>query len=166
MLNRSQYDSRQRLNQEPVSSTPPPALYAPERGGHVVGVDDSFSPQDETPVVSQYMPGGYQKPRAPSEEPPPPSRWSPIPSVHREPSRTTESYSPDREGIADQSWLENGNLGNHFLADVTETDPRISTMAEVGRPDSRSIHTMQYAEHIGSPQPASIPRAMSEHKVC
>lgn len=113
------------------------------------------------------MAGGYRQPQVPPEEPPPPSRsWSPIPSVHREPSRTTESYSPDREGIADQSWLENGNLGNRFSADVTGTDPRISTMAEIGRPDSRSIHTIHYVEYTDNPQPESIPREMSERRVC
>lgn len=122
-------------------------------------IDSSFDPPDETPLVSEYMPVGYDNhSQIPHEEPPAPSwPWTPVPSVHREPSRTEELYSPEREGGADQSWLESGNLGNRFSADVT-TNPRISTMADLGEPDTRSIRTQ-------SPKPTVIPRKMSEHWV-
>ncbi|KAF8192510.1 hypothetical protein BJ912DRAFT_962217, partial [Pholiota molesta] len=110
------------------------------------------------------MSNGHQYAQVAPEAPPPPSRsWSPIPSVHREDSRDEASYNHEREGVGDQSWITDGNLGNRFSASVT--DPRISTMADLGQPDSTSIHTIHYAEYPEEKgtYAATVPRSMPEH---
>lgn len=166
ILNHSQHDAMQRRNHESNdfhTSTPHPL----EQGWREANVPNSFVTPDESPVVSRYMSNGHQYAQVAPEVPLPPSRsWSPIPSVHREDSRDEASYNHEREGVGDQSWITDGNLGNRFSASVT--DPRISTMADLGQPDSTSIHTIHYIEYPEEKgtYAATVPRSMPEHWVC
>ncbi|KAF8974231.1 hypothetical protein BDZ97DRAFT_4399 [Flammula alnicola] len=155
MLNRSQYAAMQSRSHEPLTlanegmSFPPP--YSLEHGKHEVDLRESFVTPEDSLIVSRYISNGYRYPQVPPEVPTPPSRsWSPIPSVHRESFPDEGTYSREPGDVGNQSWVGNVNnplneLEDDFSAHIT--DPRISTMADVGQRDSASVHELRYIQY-------------------
>ncbi|KAF9482477.1 hypothetical protein BDN70DRAFT_875033 [Pholiota conissans] len=168
MQSHSLYDTMPHHNHDFHTSTPHPPELGQRR--HEANTANSFVTPDETPIVSQYTANGVQHGQTPSEVSQPSRSWSPIPSVHRASVDDDEPYSENHEHdvpreAGNQSWITDGNLGNRFSADIT--DPRISTMADLGQPDSMSIHTIHYVEYPQERSPqAAIPRSMPERWVC